>query len=119
VSCTSVLLEGRVNPKVRAEGVLGEPAIITAPRNDDAKMVDLLVKFGANVDLPPIEEKEQFTALTVAASYSYSDIEKRLLRYGADAGMQNRPGAKTRIYGQGSALGLQECGTYRLSETSN
>ena len=106
VSCASVLLEKGANPNVRSEGVIQEAPIIMAARNNDAEMVDLLVKFGADVDLTPLDEKESFTAFTVAVAYGFSELEKRLLKYGADAGNRFKWGAKANIYGQISGLGL-------------
>jgi hypothetical protein len=59
---------------VNSEGAFGEPDIITAARNNDAEMVDLLVKFGGDLDLPPIQE--MFTALAVAVSSRFLDMER-------------------------------------------
>jgi ankyrin repeat protein len=93
VECASVLLEKGANPNTRSEGVFGEPPIITAVRNDDAGIVDLLVKYGADLDLTANDQ--EFTALSVAVAFGFPDMEKRLLQYGADVKTRTKQGAKS------------------------
>jgi ankyrin repeat protein len=102
IDCASILLEKGANPNVRSDGVFGEPPIITAVRNDDVEMVDLLIKYGADVDLPT--KDEEFAALSVAVSLGLQHMERKLLQYGAD--VNTRDMQETKGTPKGPGLGL-------------
>jgi ankyrin repeat protein len=90
--CSSILLEKGGNPNARSEDAVGEPPIISAVRNDSAELVDLLVKYGANVDLTFTSKDDEFTALFIAVSSNFVDMARKLLGYGADINAVSKRG---------------------------
>ena len=92
VECVSVLLVKGANPNYRSEGPSGEPAIVSAVRHNFPEVVDLLVKFGADLDLSA--KDEDVTALSVAVSSGLQGMEKKLLGHGADPKTRSKQGAR-------------------------
>ncbi|KAN0114464.1 Ankyrin repeat-containing domain protein [Hyaloscypha variabilis] len=92
VECVSVLLEKGANPNYRSEGPSGEPALIIAVRYNFPDIVDLLVKFGADLDLTA--KDGEVTALSVAVSSGLQGIERKLLGYGADPKTRSKSGTR-------------------------
>lgn len=91
VSCASVLLEAGENPNARGEDMLGEPPIICAARTNSIELIDLLVSYGADLDLSA--QHAEYTALSVAVSSGFLDIQRKLLEYGADVKTRDKKGA--------------------------
>jgi ankyrin repeat protein len=102
--CASILLEKGGNPNDRS--ALAEPPIVSAVRSRNAELVDLLMKYGTNIDLPYQGKDYAYTALYLAVSLGYQDMARRLLGHGADV---NGPGGKdTPCLSRAVALGWLE-----------
>lgn len=86
----SILLERGANPNARSEVPLGEPPIISAVRNQSTELVDLLVKYGANINLPYIGKQDEFTALYIAVTFDRQDMARKLIGYGADVNWRGK-----------------------------
>lgn len=70
-----------------SDPILPRTALQAAVENADDKMVDLLLKVGANINAPPGKDSGA-TALQIAAGKGHMDMVKRLLALGAEVNAQ-------------------------------
>jgi hypothetical protein len=75
-----------------SDGIFGEPPIIIAVRNHDSGALDLLVKYGADIDVSA--KDEEFIVLSVAVSSNPQDIVRRSLGYGTGVNTRRKQGAR-------------------------
>jgi len=96
LACASILLEKGANPNAMNQGPFGEPPITLAARNKNAEeLLDLLVKYGASVDMVyKIAEDDkpwgEITALLLAVDVDNQDMVRRLVKHGADINWRSK-----------------------------
>ncbi|KAG0647594.1 Meiotically up-regulated [Hyphodiscus hymeniophilus] len=105
----SLLLEKGANPNARSSVALGVPPIMSAMRYGNTELIDLLLKYGADINLPYIGEKDDCTALFQALTFDFQDLARKLIREGADVNWKGKLG--TTCLMRATALGhLEMCG---------
>jgi len=86
--CASILLEKGGNPNAKCEGLFGDPPIVSAVRSKDSELVDLLIKYGADVNVTHeyIHEEKTYglNPLLVAVTAGFRGIARQLLKNGAN-----------------------------------
>lgn len=89
--CASILLEKGGNPNAKCDGEFGEQPILSAVRNQNTELVDLLIKYGADIntthEFTREGKKERLSPLFAAVGSGFLAMATHLLRNGADVNL--------------------------------
>lgn len=86
ITAVVVLLDKGMNPNIIEAG---NSPLMLASRSGETKMANILVAFGADVNL---RNDDGLTALMLASRFGHTEVVDLLLTNGADANLRNKKG---------------------------